>query len=117
MVPQGASSQQPETKVGLTVSGYFLWCFVFLGVVCLVQCVVVMCVVWCIVVPFWAVNVVGMFSLWVHRLPFAASAEFGPWGSVSSNVPTGSSGIAGKVELVIPFLLMNVSPCRLSVTP
>ena len=53
----------------------------------------------------------------LHRFPFAASAENDPSGSVSSNVPTGTSGIVWKVELVIPALLMNVSECRSTVTP
>ena len=55
---------------------------------------------------------IGIFSLLVQRLPFAASAESGPSGSVSSKLPIGASGTVRNVRLVIPFLLMNVSPCR-----
>ena len=62
--------------------------------------------------PFAPTNVVGIASLLVHKFPFAASAESGPWGSFSSNVPIGTSGIVRNVLLVIPALLMNVSPCR-----
>jgi hypothetical protein len=69
---------------------------------------------------FWfcgALRADGMRSLAVQRSPVAASAEFGPCGSVSSNVPTGTSGMVRNVELVIPSGLMNVSPCRSTVTP
>ncbi len=92
--------------------------FVFFLVLCLGQSVVVMGVVCLMVAPFWAVKTVGIFSLVAQRFPFgAASAEYGPWGSVSSKlVPTGWSGTVANVLLVIP-LLMNVSPCRSTVTP
>ena len=53
----------------------------------------------------------------VHRLPLAASAESLPSGSVSSKLVTGWSGTVWNVLLVIPALLMNVSPCRSIVKP
>ena len=76
-----------------------------------------MWVFWCVVCPFCAVKVVGMVSFVLQRLPFAASAEFGPWGSVSLKLVTGWSGMVRNVLLVIPCLLMNVSPCRFIVIP
>src|SRR6202035_3794770 len=49
--------------------------------------------VFCLIVaPFCATNEVGIFSASLQRLPGAASAEYLPWGRVSSNVPTGASG-------------------------
>ena len=51
----------------------------------------------------------GIVSFALHRFPFAASAEYGPWGKVSSKLPTGWSGTALNVLLVMPALLMNVS--------
>ena len=72
---------------------------------------------WWIVIPFCAVNAVGIISLLLQRFPLAASAEYLPSGSVSSKLPTGASGTVRNVLLVIPALLMNVSPCRSSVTP
>jgi hypothetical protein len=65
-----------------------------------------------ICIPLAPTNVVGMMSFEVQRFPFAASAESGPCGRCSSNVPIGTSGIVRNVLLVIPALLMNVSPCR-----
>src|SRR6202035_4431032 len=65
-----------------------------------------------IVAPFCAVNAVGIFSVSLHRLPGAANAENLPWGSVSSNVPTGASGTVRNVLLVTPWGLMNVSACN-----
>ncbi len=62
--------------------------------------------------PFCAVNIVGIASFDLHRFPLAASAEFGPCGRFSSKLATGWSGTVRNVELVIPALLMNVSPCR-----
>src|SRR5580693_5088628 len=70
-----------------------------------------------IVAPFCATSMVGIASLLLHRFPFAARAEYLPSGNVSSKLPTGASGIAWNVLLVIPALLMNVSPCTSSVTP
>ncbi len=67
--------------------------------------------------PFCPTNSVGIASFSLQKLPFAASAENGPCGSVSSNVPTGTSGTVLNVELVIPALLMNVEPTRCTVTP
>ena len=81
----------------------FLIVFVFLV---FGQPVTVILVVWCICTPFWAVNAVGMLSLVVQGFPVAASAEYGPVGSSSWNVLTGTSGIWWNVLLVIPCLLM-----------
>jgi len=53
----------------------------------------------------------------LHRLPLAASAEYGPSGSVSSKLVTGWSGTVLNVELVIPAGLMYVLPVRTIVTP
>ncbi len=64
-----------------------------------------------------ATNSVGIASLLLQRLPFAASAENLPSGRVSSKVPTGTSGTVLNVLLVIPALLMNVVPTRSTVTP
>src|SRR4029077_7314350 len=66
--------------------------------------------------PFWARNSVGIVSLEVHRLAFAASAENLPWGSFSSKELKGTSGVALKVLEVTPFL-MNVEPTSSTVTP
>ena len=74
-------------------------------------------VFWCMVLPFCAVMIVGICRCVLQRLPFAASAEYLPCGSVSWKVVTGWSGTVRNVELVIPFLLMNVSPCRSIVMP
>ncbi len=65
---------------------------------------------WWITAPFCATNSVGIFNppLTVHKFAFAVSAEYFPWGSVSSNVLTGASGTVLNVLLVIPALLMNV---------
>jgi len=52
-----------------------------------------------------------------QRLPFAARAEPGPCGSVSSKLVTGWSGTVRNVELVMPCFEMNVSPCRSIVKP
>ena len=62
-------------------------------------------------------NSVGITSLLLQRFVFAVSAAYGPWGSVNSNVPTGTSGIVLNVLLVIPALLMNVEPTRSTVAP
>ena len=69
--------------------------------------------------PFWAVNSVGIFNppLTVHKFAFAVSAEYFPWGSVSSKELTGASGTWANVDEVIPALLMNVSPTRSMVIP
>ena len=86
--------------------------FLCLFVLCLGQFVTVIGVFWLCLIPFAAMNDVGICSLVVQRFPLAASAESGPWGSVSSNTPTGTSGTVCNVLLVIPVLLMNVSACR-----
>jgi hypothetical protein len=57
-----------------------------------------------------------MTSLVLQRLPLAANAEYGPWGSVSSKVLKGAAGTVLKVLLVMP-LLMAVLPTRSTVTP
>ena len=67
--------------------------------------------------PFCATNRVGIVSLLLQRFPFAARAEYLPSGSVSWKLPTGASGTVLNVLLVMPALLMNVSPCRSSVIP
>src|ERR1039457_2657071 len=74
-------------------------------------------VLWWISAPFWPTNAVGIASLLVQRLPLAARAENLPSGSVSSNVPTGTSGTVLNVLLVIPALLMNVVPTRSTIVP
>jgi len=79
--------------------------------------VTVIGVLWRIPMLSWAMNSVGIASLLLQRLPLAASAENVPSGSVSSNVPTGTSGTVLNVLLVIPALLMNVAPTRSTVTP
>ena len=96
-----------------------MWVYGLCGclVLCLWQFVVVMGIVWWVVVPFWAVRARGIWSLCVQGFPLAASAELGPWGRVSSKVPTGSSGMARSVPEVIPFLLMYVSLRSCMVTP
>ena len=71
---------------------------------------------WLIWEPFWATIVVGIRSFFAHRLPKAASAECGPVGSFSVKLDTGTSGIAAKVVVVIPFL-MSVLPTRITRTP
>src|ERR1700728_1408643 len=69
--------------------------------------------------PFWATNLVGIFSFArdLQRLPFAASAEYLPSGRYNSKVPTGTSGTVLNVLLVMPALLMNVVPVRSTLTP
>ena len=47
----------------------------------------------------------------------AASALNGPSGSFNSKLVIGTSGTLRNVLLVIPALLMNVSPCKNTVTP
>jgi hypothetical protein len=69
-----------------------------------------------ITAPFWAVNSVGILSLEAHRLAFAARAECGPWGRLSSKLLKGASGVALKVFVVIPFLIW-VLPMRSIVMP
>src|SRR5437899_7499029 len=78
--------------------------------------VTAMTVFWLIWAPFWATIVVGIRSFFAHRLPKAASAECGPVGSFSVKLDTGTSGIAAKVVVVIPFL-MSVLPTRITRTP
>jgi hypothetical protein len=51
-----------------------------------------------------------------QRSRFAARAEFGPWGRVSSKLSKGASGVALKVLLVIP-LRIKVEPTSCTVTP
>src|SRR5580693_5984588 len=53
---------------------------------CFGQPVVVIGVVWCSSAPFCALNAVGIFKVLWQRLPFAASAEYGPCGSFSSKL-------------------------------
>jgi hypothetical protein len=48
----------------------------------------------------------------LHRLAFAPSAENLSCGKVSSNVPTGMSGIILNVLLVMPAGPMNVFACN-----
>src|SRR3977135_3508402 len=62
--------------------------------------------------PFCAMNDVGIFKLLLQRFPFAASAELRPCGRYSSKLLIGTSGTWLNVELVMPALLMNVSPIR-----
>src|SRR4030081_3054257 len=57
-----------------------------------------------------------MISGRAQRLVTAPSAEWGPVGSVSEKLETGTSGIAAKDELVMPFL-MSVLPTRITRTP
>ncbi len=66
--------------------------------------------------PFCAVNSLGIVSFEAHRLALAASAELGPWGRLSSKELKGTSGVALKVEVVIPFLIC-VEPTKSTVTP
>src|SRR6202035_2619357 len=94
---------------------FFVACLVFF--LCLAQPVTLMGVLCLIVAPFCAVNAVGIFSVSLHRLPGAASAENLPWGRISSNVPTGASGTVRNVLLVTPCGLMNVSACNWIVVP
>ena len=69
-----------------------------------------------VTVFFWPWTLTVTFFLTVmvvvsaQRFPFAASAEYWPSGSVSSKLPTGTSGTVLNVLDVIPALLMNV--CR-----
>src|SRR5277367_6629552 len=67
--------------------------------------------------PSEEVNSIGIFSLLVHRLPFAANSENGPDGTDTSTVSNGASGTVLKVALVTPVLLMKVSPWTISWTP
>ena len=61
----------------------------------------------CISAPFCPTNDVGILSLVLQRLAVAAKAEYLPWGRVSSNVPTGTSGTALNVlEVTFVLLLM-----------
>src|SRR6478609_4269341 len=60
--------------------------------------------------------VVGMNSFCLHRFPNAASAEYLPVGSFTSKLDTGTSGMAAKLEVVMP-LAMFVLPTRITVTP
>src|ERR1700722_6570690 len=90
----------------------------FLAVLCFTQPVTPIGVFCLMVAPFWAVNAVGITSLGWQRLPLAASAEYLPWGRLSSKLPTGASGMVWNVlEVMFVFGLMNVSPCRFRVTP
>ena len=66
--------------------------------------------------PLCAAIVVGTVSAFEQRPPSAVSAEWGPTGSVSTKLETGTSGIAANVELVIPFVIF-VLPVRITVTP
>jgi hypothetical protein len=67
--------------------------------------------------PSCAINEDGNLNLCLQRSPFAASAEYGPSGRDSSKLVTCTSGTFVNVELVIPALLMNVSPTRSIRTP
>ena len=68
--------------------------------------------------PFWPVNAVGITSLVLQRFPFAARAEYLPWGKLSSKLAIGTSGTFLNVLLVMfVLLLMNVLPTRSTVTP
>src|SRR5438128_3759276 len=66
--------------------------------------------------PLWAVIVVGITSGCAHRLPYAASAECGPIGSVNEKLDTGTSGSEANVDVVMPPL-MFVLPTRITRTP
>ena len=74
-------------------------------------------VVWLSRAPFCPTNSVGIDSLLVQRFPIAASAEYGPWGSISSKLETGWSGTVLNVLEVTPVLLMKVLPTRSIVMP
>src|ERR1700722_11463043 len=120
MSPLGMTLERARLAVGKPAGRaliYFFLClrlaFVFvLGFFAFVQPVTVIGVLSCISAPFCPSNAVGIFSVLLHKLPLAARAESEPSGSVSSKLPTGASGTVAKVLLVIPALLMNVSPCR-----
>jgi hypothetical protein len=60
--------------------------------------------------PFCAVNAVCIRSVLLHRFPFAASAEYLSWGNVSSEVPTGASGIVRNVLLAAGSLEATLCP-------
>src|SRR6185437_208277 len=96
---------------------FFVLCFAFFAFFVLGQPVTLIGVDCLMTIPFCASNRVGIFSLVLQRFPLAASAEYLPCGSVSSKLPTGASGTVWNVLLVMPALLMNVSPCKSSVTP
>src|ERR1700722_230670 len=85
-----------------------------LAVVCLTLRVTVFLWPLLLMVTFFLTSTVFVTA---HRLPLAARAEYLPSGSVSSKLPIGWSGTAANVLLVMPALLMNVSPCRSIVTP
>ena len=69
-----------------------------------------------ICVPFWPVIVVGITSGLAQRFVLAASAECGPVGRFTVKLETGTSGVAAKFVVVIPFL-MSVLPTRITRTP
>ena len=52
--------------------------FFLLAFLCFGQPVTAIFVLWLIIAPFCATNSVGIASFAVQRLPFAASAEYGP---------------------------------------
>src|SRR6202035_966603 len=59
---------------------------------------------------------VGITSGILQRLPNAASAECAPTGRLTVMLDTGTSGVAAKLVVVIPFL-MSVLPSRITRTP
>src|ERR1700730_2505704 len=66
--------------------------------------------------PFCPVIVVGMISGPAHRFAFAASALWEPVGRFTVMLDTGTSGVAAKFVVVIPFL-MFVFPTTIVRTP
>src|ERR1700691_6405389 len=88
----------------------FFFFFVFFAFFAFGQLVIAILVLCLIVAPFCATNSVGIVSLLVHRSPFAASAEYFPSGSYSSNDLTGTSGRVLKVLEGCRALMTNVAP-------
>jgi hypothetical protein len=115
--PTSISCIAPQQRAHHHFFFFFRWFFLRTWRTALAQPVAVIFVdVW-ITAPFCPRNAVGIASFDLHRLPFAASAENLPCGSVSSKVPTGTSGTVLNVLLVIPAFEMNVEPTRWTVTP
>ncbi len=91
---------------------FFLCVVFFFG-----QPVTAILVLWLMTRPFWPTISVGIFSVPLHRFPFAVNAGYWRCGNVSSKLVKGTSGAVANVAVVIPALLMNVSPCTWTVTP
>src|SRR4051794_10087986 len=75
-----------------------------------------MIVFFLIVSPFQPVIVVGITSGRAHRSPKLVSDEWDPTGSFTVIALTGTSGVSGKLVVVMPLVIL-VCPTRITRTP